>query len=33
LPGHAESFNPSDEYLLDEQEKKEWLEQDEAERK
>lgn len=33
LPTHAESYNPSDEYLFDEQEKKEWLEQEEQDRK
>lgn len=33
LPTHAESYNPSDEYLFDEQEKKEWLEEDEFDRK
>lgn len=33
LPMHAESYNPSDEYLFDDKEKKEWLEQDELDRK
>ena len=33
LPGHAESFNPAEEYLFDEQEKKEFEEAEEGERK
>ena len=33
LPGHAESYNPPSEYLLDEDEEKEMLEQDRADRK
>ena len=33
LPTHAESYNPSDEYLFDDKEKKEWYEQDELDRK
>ena len=33
LPGHQESYNPSLEYLFDEQEKKEWEEEDPDERK
>jgi len=32
LPGHAESYNPPTEYLLTEEEKKEWEEQDPSER-
>lgn len=32
LPTHAESYNPSAEYLFDEKEKKEWQEQDEYDR-
>lgn len=32
LPMHAESYNPPDEYLLDEEEKKQFDEMDEAER-
>jgi len=32
LPVHAESYNPPDEYLLDEEEKKQFEEMDEAER-
>lgn len=32
LPGHAESYNPSPEYLMTEEEKKEWEEMDESER-
>jgi ribosome biogenesis protein ERB1 len=33
LPTHAESYNPSDEYLFDEKELKEWKESDEFDRK
>lgn len=33
LPGHVESVNPADEYLFDEQEKKEWEEAEEDDRK
>lgn len=33
MPTHAESYNPSDEYLFDEKEKQEWLEEDEYDRK
>lgn len=33
LPGHGESFNPPDEYLFDEDEKKEYEEAEEGERK
>lgn len=32
LPGHSESFNPPSEYLLSEEEKKEWEELDEQDR-
>ena len=32
LPKHAESFNPPEEYLFDDQEKKQWLEADEEDR-
>merc|ERR1712190_586455 len=32
LPGHVESYNPPSEYLMSEEEKKEWEEQDETER-
>ena len=32
LPQHAESFNPPEEYLFDDQEKKDWLEEDEEDR-
>lgn len=32
LPTHQESYNPSKEYLLDEEEKKAWEEQDPEER-
>merc|ERR1719428_2492929 len=32
LPGHAESYNPAPEYLMTEEEKKEWEEMDESER-
>ena len=32
LPGHAESYNPAEEYLFDEQEKKKWLEAEEEDR-
>lgn len=33
MPTHAESYNPSDEYIFDEKEKQEWLEEDEYDRK
>lgn len=33
LPGHNQSFNPADEFLFDDQEKKEWKEADEDDRK
>lgn len=33
LPTHAESYNPSEEYLFDEKELKEWKESDEFDRK
>lgn len=33
LPGHAESFNPPEEYLFDEQERKEWNEAEEEDRR
>lgn len=33
LPGHGESYNPPSEYLFTEEEKKEWEEQDEYDRK
>jgi ribosome biogenesis protein ERB1 len=32
LPSHAESFNPPEEYLFDENEKKEWKTKDEDDR-
>ena len=32
LPGHNQSFNPPDEYLFDEKEKKEWMEAEEEDR-
>ena len=32
LPGHNQSFNPPDEYLFDEKEKKEWMKADEEDR-
>lgn len=32
LPGHAESYNPTDEYLLTEEERKEWEETDPEDR-
>lgn len=31
-PGHAESYNPPEEYLLDEEEQKQWLEKSQEER-
>lgn len=33
LPTHAESYNPADEYLFDENEVKEWQENEEYDRK
>lgn len=33
LPTHAESYNPAEEYLFDDNEKKQWLEEDEIDRK
>jgi len=33
LPTHAESYNPADEYLYDEQELKEWQAKDELDRR
>lgn len=32
LPTHAESYNPPDEYLFDDEEKKKWIEADEEDR-